>query len=211
MNKVKICLVDDHKLFRSGIKEMLLNLKQFEVIFEADNGYDFFERLGNKWMPDLVILDINMPKLNGIEVAEQLKLAYPKIKIIILSMEANADIVNKMIKIGIDGFILKHANKEEFVAALETVKAGNTYFCATINNVLLTNIKSKADNTQLSNKDISFLKLLCQQLSYQDIAAKMGVSVRTVEGYRDQLFEKLNIRNKMGLVIYAIKNKLVNI
>lgn len=211
MKKIKICLVDDHKLFRSGIKEMLSSMNQFEVIFEADNGEDFFERIGTKWMPDMVLLDITMPKLNGVEVSERLKLEYPKIKIIVVSMSAEPDIVFKMVKLGVEGFILKHSDKKEFLTALQTVLDGDTYFCNTVNKVLLDNLKNKPTQSLLNSKEILFLKLLYEQLSYQDIATQMNVSVRTVEGYRDQLFEKLNIRNKMGLVIFAIKNKLVNV
>lgn len=212
MKKVKICLVDDHKLFRSGIKEMLNNLQQFDVIFEADNGEDFFAKIGNKLMPDIVLLDINMPKVNGFEVAQRLQTQYPMVKIIVLSMLTDADAILKMVKLGIAGFVLKDAKKEEFVDALNTVLAGDVYFATAVNKVLHSNIKKTQLNGPLiSERDLVFLKCLCAQQSYQDIATQMGVSVRTVEGYRDQLFEKLNIRNKIGLVIYAIKNKLVSI
>lgn len=213
MEKVKICLVDDHKLFRSGIKEMLNNMKQFDVIFECDNGEDFFNRIGPKWMPDIVLLDINMPKLNGLEVTERLLLTYPEVKIIVISMSSEPDIVLKMVESGISGFILKDADREEFAEALHTVIAGNSYFSKTISNILHNSIKKNnhLNLALLGDRDIFFLKCLCAQLSYQDIAKEMNVSVRTVEGYRDQLFEKLNIRNKVGLIIYAIKNKLVNI
>lgn len=212
MKKVKICLVDDHKLFRSGIKEMLNNLQHFDVIFEADNGEDFFAKIGNKLMPDIVLLDINMPKVNGFEVAQRLQTQYPMVKIIVLSMLTDADAILKMVKLGIAGFVLKDAKKEEFVNALNTVLAGDVYFATEVNKILHSNIKKPQLNEPLiSERDLVFLKCLCAQQSYQDIATQMGVSVRTVEGYRDQLFEKLNIRNKIGLVIYAIKNKLVSI
>lgn len=212
MKKVKICLVDDHKLFRSGIKEMLINLQQFDVIFEADNGEDFFAKIGSKLMPDIVLLDINMPKINGFEVAQRLQTQYPMVKIIVLSMLTDADAILKMVKLGIAGFVLKDAKKEEFVNALNTVLSGDVYFATAVNKVLHCNIKKTQLNEPLiTDRDLVFLKCLCAQQSYQDIATQMGVSVRTVEGYRDQLFEKLNIRNKIGLVIYAIKNKLVSI
>lgn len=212
MKKVKICLVDDHKLFRSGIREMLNNLQQFDVIFEADNGEDFFAKISNKLMPDIVLLDIKMPKVNGFEVAQRLQTQYPMVKIIVLSMLTDADAILKMVKLGIAGFVLKDAKKEEFVDALNTVLAGDVYFATAVNKVLHSNIKKTQLNGPLiSERDLVFLKCLCAQQSYQDIATQMGVSVRTVEGYRDLLFEKLNIRNKIGLVIYAIKNKLVSI
>lgn len=212
MNKFTIALVDDHILFRSGLKALFNSYPHYQILIEANNGDEFLQKISNKFYPDAVLLDLNMPKMGGLELATILREKYPHIKIVILSMQLDDDVVLKLIKAGINGYLLKDSDKEEFLNCIEAVKQGDIYFSNKVNRILQKSFTTKKQpKPQLSIREQEFLTLLCQELSYKEIADKLKVSVRTVDGYRDQLFYKLNINNKIGLVLYAIRNNLVEI
>ncbi len=212
MNKFTIALVDDHILFRSGLKALFNSYPNYQIVIEANNGDEFLQKISNKFYPDAVLLDLNMPKMGGLELAIILREKYPHIKIVILSMQLDDDVVLKLIKAGINGYLLKDSDKEEFLNCIEAVKQGDIYFSNKVNRILQKSFTTKKQpKPQLSIREQEFLTLLCQELSYKEIADKLKVSVRTVDGYRDQLFYKLNINNKIGLVLYAIRNNLVEI
>lgn len=212
MKKIKVALADDHQLFRSGLTALFKDLDAFEIIYEASDGAELLERIGTKTKPDILLLDIKMPNTNGFEVVDFLKSNHPEIKIIILSMFSDEPTVLKMVKAGVEGYILKDANQQEFIDALNTVAENEVYYSKSINKVIQKSFTKKPfSGIHLNDNEIQFLKLLCQQMSNKEIADKMCLSVRTIDGYRDQLFEKLQVKSRVGLVLYAIKNKIVEV
>lgn len=212
MKKIKIALADDHKLFRSGLVALLKDLPAFEIIYEANDGKELLEKIEGKIKPDILLLDIKMPNVNGFEVVTKLKADYPLIKIIVLSMFSDETTVMKMVKAGVEGYILKDANQQEFIEGIEAVAKDDVYYSKSINKIIQKSfIQKPIIGVKLNANETIFLKLLCQQLSNKEIADKMCLSVRTIDGYRDQLFDKLAVKSRVGLVLYAIKNKIVEI
>lgn len=213
----KLVLVDDHVLLRKGLADLVQSLG-YEVLFEADNGKIFCEQLVPGKIPDLVLLDINMPKMDGYETALWLKKNHPEIKILALSMYDDENAVIRMLKNGARGYILKDSEPEELKAAIEAILNKGFYYSEMVTGRLMHTISSigeESTNTrqllQLNEREIEFLKLVCTEMSYKEIADTMHLSPRTVDGYRDALFQKLGIKTRTGLVIYAIKNGIVKV
>jgi DNA-binding NarL/FixJ family response regulator len=209
MKKPGIIIVDDHKLFRSGLKYILENSDQYDVIAEASNGEEFLNLL-NQFHPDLVILDIKMPVMNGIDAAKQAILRDPSISIIILSMYGEAEYYSSLLDIGVKGFVLKDAENEEFFTAIEKVVRGGTYF----SQELLLNIirnESQTDQVKLTRREKEVLELLSKGHSNQEISGILNISQRTVERHRTILLEKTGSRNSVSLVVFALKNKIISI
>ena len=211
METLQIALVDDHSLFRSGIAALVNDLKGYSILFEAADGEEFIRKISPKLKPDIVLLDINMPQMDGIETAKWLRSNYPGIHIIVLSMFEDAEKVLAMVKLGVKGYLLKDADPHEFEQALNNVAQNEVYFPAFVTRHLISNFNKPADPIKLNSREIEFLKLSGTELTYKEIADQMCISVRTVDGYRDQLFEKLQIKSRVGLVLYAIKNKLIEV
>ncbi len=211
METFQIALVDDHSLFRSGIAALVNDLKGYSILFEAADGQEFIRKISPKLKPDIVLLDINMPQMDGIATARWLRSNYPEINIIVLSMFEDADKVLAMVKLGVKGYLLKDAEPFEFEQALNNVTQNEVYFPQFVTRHLISNFNKPVDNIKLNSREIEFLKLSGTELTYKEIADQMCISVRTVDGYRDQLFEKLQIKSRVGLVLYAIKNKLIEV
>ena len=211
METLQIALVDDHSLFRSGIAALVNDLKGYSILFEASDGQEFIRKISPKLKPDIVLLDINMPQMDGIATAKWLRSNYPSIHIIVLSMFEDAEKVLAMVKLGVKGYLLKDSDPDEFEQALKNVARNEVYFPSFVTRHLISNINKPADPIKLNSREIEFLKLSGTELTYKEIADQMCVSVRTVDGYRDQLFEKLEIKSRVGLVLYAIKNKLIEV
>jgi len=205
---IKIVLVDDHRLFRSGIASLINNLTGYKIIFEADNGQELIRRISPKFKPDIILLDMNMPVMNGESTARWLIGNYPQISIIILSMIDDPEKVLAMIRMGVKGYLLKSAEPGEFEEALQLVSQGELYYPEFVTRQLL---KPAGKTESFHPREIDFLKLACTALTYKEIAEQMCISVRTVDGYRDQLFEKLGAKNRVGLVLYAIKNNIIEL
>jgi len=210
MNKIKTVIVDDHNLFRNGLKFILNQFENIEVVGEASNGKEFLILLENITLPDIVLLDINMPILNGIEAAKISLQKYPKLKIIVLSMYGESEYYNTMIDIGVKGFILKDCDNKELKEAIERVHAGGTYFSQ---EILISLIKEKKSNEKinLTKREKEILELICKGYSNNEIAEKLFISQRTVERHRANLLEKTNSKNSISLVVFALKNKLVDL
>ncbi|GAC1306153.1 MAG: response regulator transcription factor [Mucilaginibacter sp.] len=211
METIQIALVDDHRLFRSGIASLIHKLPQYKILFEAGDGEELTQKLTPKLQPDIVLLDINMPKKDGIATAQWLRNNYPEVKVIVLSMFEDAEKVLQMVKMGVKGYLLKDAEPFEFEQALEKVSEGEVYYPEFVTRHILNSFDQKPDQLKLNSREIEFLKLAGRELTYKEIAEQMCVSTRTVDGYRDQLFDKLEIRSRVGLVLYAIKNKLIEL
>ena len=212
-----IVLVDDHSLLRNGLAELVKSQGHI-VLFEADNGKNFLEKLDKKSLPDIVLMDINMPEMDGFETAQWIKANHPEIKILALSMYDNETSIIRMLKCGAKGYILKDSEPAELKAAIHALMDKGFYYSDLVSGKLMHAINNLDDDSDglkslvpLNDRETEFLKLACSELTYKEIADKMFVSPRTIDGYRDALFEKLNIKTRVGLVMYAIKNGIVNV
>jgi len=212
--KRKVIIVDDHTLFRNGLRILLNNMENYHVVAEASNGKQFLDLL-EKEMPDLVLLDINMPVMDGIEAATIAHEKYPDLKIITLSMYGEEDYYYKMVNAGVKGFVLKNSDIKEVKNALDVVFEGGSFFSSELLQNLINSLKSapksKEVHTELSEREMEILILICQGLSNQEIGDKLFISKRTVDKHRANILEKSESKNTAQLVVYAIKNKLVEL
>jgi DNA-binding NarL/FixJ family response regulator len=208
---IQIALVDDHKLFRSGMAALVTNFKRYNILFESANGQELVNTINSGTIPDIVLLDISMPVMDGVEAAQWLRAKHPAVRIIILSMFEDAEKVLLMVKMGVKGYLLKDSEPYEVEQALLKVSEGDLYYPEFVTRHLITNFNSKLENIRLNPREIEFLRLTGTELTYKEIAETMNISVRTVDSYRDQLFEKLQIKSRVGLVLYSIKNKLIEL
>ena len=211
---IQVALVDDHRLFRSGIRSLINNFSGYQVILEAANGKEFGQKISKKFKPDVVLMDINMPEMDGLATTQWLRQNYPEIHVIILSMFEDAEKVLALVKMGIKGYLLKDSEPEDFKEALNAVSNNEIYYPAFVSKHLVNSLTvgtSTAGSFKLNDRESEFLKYAGTELTYKEIADRMNVSARTVDTYRDQLFEKLQVKSRVGLVLYAIKNKLIEV
>jgi len=211
METILIALVDDHRLFRSGIALLINNFPEYKVLFEAANGEEMIHKISPRLKPDIILLDMNMPVMDGSSTAKWLIDHYPEISIIVLSMIDDPEQVLRMIKMGVKGYLLKDSEPIEFEQALRRVSQGEVYYPEFVTRLLINSFNQHANGIPLNMREIEFLRLAGTELTYKEIADQMCISVRTVDGYRDQLFEKLQIKSRVGLVLYAVKNKLIEL
>ncbi len=202
-------IVDDHKIFRESLAFMLANQGNIQVVAQADNGREFLELLKIS-KPDIVLLDIEMPVMDGVEATRQAVLLYPDIKILILSMHKDEEFYSSMIDLGVKGFILKESDPSEVKKAIDEILDGNLYFSQ---DLLVSMIKKRKDvkNIDLTQRENEVLALIAKGLSNSEIADKLYISARTVEKHRAELLLKTESKNSISLVVYAIKNGLVSI
>ena len=209
-----IILVDDHTLFRNGLRILLNNLNEYTVLGEAANGQEFLKLLETQ-LPDLVLLDIDMPVMDGIEAAKKALLKYPNLKIITLSMYGEEDYYYKMVDAGVKGFLLKNSDINEVKTALKSVLNGGSYFSSELLQTLVNSLRSSHSHQEkqnvLSERETEILILICQGFSNQEIADQLFISKRTVDKHRSNILEKSDSKNTAQLVMYAIKNQLVEI
>ncbi len=220
MNETSINIVvcDDHKLFRKGMSALLSDFENIVEINEAGNGVELLKLLDElETQPDIVLLDINMPEMDGIEATKHLKVQYPQIRIIVLSMEDDTQMVSFLVNEGINGYLLKNADPDELEHAIKMVMKNDFYFSSSLSGAVLNALRARDNTTQtieefeFSEREIDILKLICNELTAAEIAAELSLSARTIEGYKRKLLEKTNTKNMAGLVIFAIKNSLVSI
>ena len=212
--KYKVVLVDDHKLFRKGLRMLIDTLSRFEVAGEASNGVEFINMLDQN-KPDIVMLDIAMPEMDGIEAARLALLKYPDLKIITLSMFGEQDYYFKMFDAGVKGFLLKNSDFTEVRMALETVMEGGNYFSRELLMNLVNSLKNSPEeltpDSPLSDREKEIILLICKGMSTQEIADSLCLSKRTVDSHRANILLKTGCRNTASLVVYAIKEKLVEL
>ncbi len=210
---IKVALVDDHVIFRKSLAILIGMLDGFEIISEASNGKEFIDQLDDQHLPDIVLMDITMPVMDGVETTKWLKQNKYKIKVIALSMIKNELVIIRMLKNGARGYILKDCEPEELRTALSDVYQKGYHFNELVTAKLKT--ETEKDNTvtkqMFNEKELEFLRQICSEKSYKEIADEMFISPRTVDGYRDALFQKLNVNTRVGLVLYALKNDLVQL
>ncbi len=212
MEKIKIIIVDDHMMLRTGLSLLLKENKNIEIIAEASDGKEFLSLL-NSHTPDVVFMDIKMPNLNGIDATREALLRKPDLKIIALSMFADDEYIESMMQAGAKGFILKKAGSDELQKAIEIIMTGGHYFSQEILNHLTKRIVSTKDGDviELNPREREIIKLLCEGFSTQEMAEKLFLSPRTIESYRTILLEKTKSKNAISLVLFAIKNNLITI
>ena len=212
MKKIKIIIVDDHMMLRTGLSLLLKENKNIEIIAEASDGKEFLNLLKSHH-PDLVFMDIRMPNMNGIDATREAILRNPGLKIVALSMHDDEEYIESMMQAGAKGFLLKKAGSDELQKAIEVIMSGGNYFSQELMSIFAKKMISSNDGEtiELNSREKEVLKLLCQGLSTQEMAENLSLSPRTIESYRTNLLEKTNSKNTISLVLFAIKNKIVNV
>ena len=215
--EISIALVDDHKLLRKGLSNIIAQLG-YRIAFEADNGIDLQNKIDPKSLPDIVLLDINMPLMDGFDSCAWLSVNYPNIKVIALSMYDEETTIIRIVRAGARGFLLKDSEPQELQTAIRSVLETGFYQSGNLTGKLLHSILKLDDKNNdvaklfgLTQKEIEFLKLAATDKTYKEIADEMSLSPRTIDGYRDALLEKLQVKSRIGLVIFAIKYKIVSL
>ncbi|HEV2478993.1 MAG TPA: response regulator transcription factor [Puia sp.] len=216
--KPGVVLVDDHVLLRSGLASLIRGFGEYEVLFEACSGKDLIRQLKHFPRPDIILLDINMPDMDGFETACWLKRHCPEIKVLALSMYDTDSSVVRMLKNGAKGYILKDIEAAELRAALDSIVEKGYYYTDNVTGKLIHMITALGEPEMhvrrfltLNEREVEFMKLVCTEWTYKEIADRMYLSPRTIDGYRDALFEKLNVKTRVGLAMYAVKNGIVNL
>ena len=213
MNKINLLIVDDHTMFLEGIISLLERESNITIIGKAINGIDAL-KIVQKETIDFIILDISMPEMDGIELSKVLKKQHPHIKILILSTHSNVMIVSRLIRIGVNGYLLKNAEKEELLKAINTIVSGENYFTEELEEKYFNNsmrIEKQISNlTELSSREKEILVLIAQEYNTAEIAEKTFISLNTVNTHRRNLLSKLNAKNTAGLVKYAVENGFVD-
>ncbi|MEO6489481.1 MAG: response regulator transcription factor [Ferruginibacter sp.] len=213
--KFKIILVDDHVLLRDALATLISSFENFEILAVAANGREMTGFIEKGKVPDIVVLDLNMPVLDGYESAQWLHDKFPDIKILILTMYDSEIALIRLLQMGVRGFLKKDIHPFELKAALESVGADGYYYSHNTTGKLANFFQKSHENKSslekgiLTKHDIEFLKMASTDLTYKEIADKMNITPRAIDGYRDNLFEKLDVKSRVGLAIYAVKNGIV--
>ena len=212
---IKIALVDDHTMFRKGLAVLIGLFRGYKVLMDVNNGREFIDQLDASNLPDIVLLDIHMPVMDGYATAAWLHTHHPGIRVLALSTMDSDTTIIKMIQHGARGYILKDADPKELQVAFEEILAKGYYYNEMLTRKVIQSIHHGASDSSLfpkiSDREMEFLKHACSEKNYQQIADEMFVSERTVDGYRESLFKKFSVTNRVGLVLYAIKNQLVQL
>lgn len=217
---IKIAIADDEELFRQGITFILNKEINFDIILQAENGNDFIEKLKEaNPLPDIVLMDLNMPLLNGVETTKQIKKTYPKIKIIALTSYYSKPFISNMISIGAVSYLAKNTTPKIVIETINNVARKGFHYDDNVMQVIQENIlnsnakknKSRFDVDYLTKREIEVLKLICKQFTTNEIAEKLFLSPRTVEGHRNNLLLKTQTKNTAGLVVFAFQQKIIKI
>jgi len=214
--KAQVAIIDDHTLLRTALARLVNSFEGYTVLFEADNGKDLRMQIMQHHIPEIVLLDVNMPEMDGFETTQWLHKNYPHIKVLVLSMLSDEKTIIKMFRLGAKGYLLKNTDHEELKTALDSIMNKNVYLSEYVSDKLVSGLHKDADKEEskpviLNEKEKEFLRWTCTELSYKEIAEKMYLSPRTIDDYRQSLFNKLKVHSRVGLVMYTIKNGLVDI
>jgi two-component system invasion response regulator UvrY len=212
----KIAIVDDHELMAKALSGLVQKFDGFEVIFEVSSGAALIERLGLNMIPDIVLLDVSMPDMDGYQVSYWLKTNLPEIKILALSMNDKEEAIIKMLRNGAVGYLLKGCKPQELKIALESLSTKGHYYTDYLTSRLIKgltpeNASTPVDQLGLNDREKRFIELACSDLTYVEIADRMCISPRTVDGYRESVFLKMSVKSRVGMVIEAIRLKIVDI
>jgi len=209
-DKIRIAIVDDHTLFRNGVAALMREFDDLQVLFEADNGQHMQQMMDKKLLPQVVLMDINMPVMDGYAATGWLKEKYPEVKVLALSMFEDDKAVINMIKCGACGYLLKESSPKELLEAITIIFQKGMYINELVSGKMIRSLTADSDPVFTTN-EVTFLKLCCTELTYKEIAHQMFISPRTIDNYREALFQKLNVKSRTGLVLYAIQNDVVKL
>jgi len=219
MGKIKVILVDDHQIVRDGIKSLLMGCIDIEVVAEAKDGIELFNILKNI-TPDIILLDISLPGMSGIEVSKRMRVDYPDIKILMLSMYTSEDFIFNALKAGVMGYLPKNTTRDELLQAINSVAANVEYFSKSISDTILKSYVNTAKNgsvvssdslDNLTNREREILHYVVEGNNNNSIAKQLYISIRTVETHKSSIMRKLNLGNTVDLIKFAIKNKLIEL
>jgi DNA-binding NarL/FixJ family response regulator len=208
---ISIAIVDDHTLFRSGLASLISEFEIIKVEFEASNGIDLQEKIKNHPNIQVILMDINMPIMDGYATTKWIKTNYPKVNVLALSMFEDENTTIGMLKAGAGGYMLKESKPSELLEAIKSIIEKGFYINDMVSGRLLVSLKQENVKPIFSEKELIFLQFCSTELTYKEIAAEMNISPRTVDNYRESLFAKLNIKSRTGLVVYGIKHNLITI
>ncbi|MCH2490783.1 MAG: response regulator transcription factor [Flavobacteriales bacterium] len=209
-----IAIVDDHLLFAGSLEKLINTFQGFNVLFHAKNGSDLQQQLkATQTIPEIILLDINMPVMDGFETVKWLTEHHPEVKVLALSMEDDEQTILKMLRNGAKGYLLKDIHPDKLKEALEEVIDKGYYHSDKVAATLLHSLHPSQDQKEITLKENEkiFLKLACSEMTYKEIAEVMNLSPKTIDGYRQDLFHKLDVKNRVGLVIYALKNNFADL
>lgn len=219
MSTIKLAITDDQVLFVKGLRLLMNSFDNIEIIIEAHNGQELLDALQNQ-QPDVILMDLKMPVMDGLEATEKVKASYPDIKIILLTTYNEERLINHMMKVGANGYLLKNEEPEILKAAIESVYEKEFYFSDYVSKALLKGMQQKqtevrpwkgTDQTELTKREVEVLQLICQEYTSSEIADQLYISPRTVENHRKSLLSKTGVRNTAGLIIFAIRNQIVEL
>jgi DNA-binding NarL/FixJ family response regulator len=212
-NTIYVALVDDHRLLRNGLSNFIKSTPNFEVLFEADNGVDLQGKIKANTLPDVVLMDINMPLMDGYDATLWLYQNYPSVKVIALSMYDSEECIIRMLRRGAKGYLLKDTEPAELIKAIIETKQNGYYYTPMVAKQISlmindTEVEQKSA-TVLTEREMELLQLMASEMTYKEIADKMCLSPKTVENHREKICEKLQVKTRVGLVMYAMKNGLI--
>lgn len=217
-SRPSVALVDDHTLLRNGLASLIRGFGEYDVLFEACSGKDLIRQLKYSRQPDVILLDIHMPEMDGFETASWIRRHYPETKVLAMSMYDTDNSIVRMLKNGAKGYILKDLEPNELRLALESIIEKGAYYTDMVTSKLTDALKPSEESEfrirkllTLNERELEFMKLVCTEWTYKEIADRMFLSPRSIDGYRDALFEKLNVRTRVGLAMYAVKNGIVSL
>lgn len=214
-----VVLVDDHVLLRNGLASLIRSFGRFDVLFEASDGKDLIRQLKTSRLPDIILLDIGMPEMDGYETACYLRRHYPDIRVLALTMADTDSSIGRMLNNGARGYVVKDTDAHGLERALDSIADKGSYYSETVTEKLIDNVnrldargrRHFRNLLMLNDRELEFMKLVCTEWTYKEIADRMYLSPRTIDGYRDALFEKLNVRTRVGLAMFAVKNGIVHL
>lgn len=217
MSNINIAIADDHKLFREGIRFLIDQMEGISVLFEAADGRVLLEHLKTH-SPDVLLLDLDMPEVDGIEVLKQIRSEFPELGIIILTMHSDSKMIAYLMELGANGYLMKDTSPDELERAICSVNQEGFYFNKEVSEAMLGGLKNQNRkkptlkyNVSLTTREVEVLELICQEYTAKEIADKLFISPRTAEGHRRSLIEKLGVKNTAGLIVKVIKEGLIEI
>lgn len=220
MKIMRIALVDDHTLFRKGMINLIeMVCSDCEIAFEADNGIDLKQKITKENEPDIILMDINMPHMDGFASVKWLNENFPLVKVLVVSMIEKEESVVRMLKLGVKGYLSKDVEPKELGEALDAIMNKGFYYTDFITGKLVHSIQhdKEIENTRaealrcMNDREKDFLKLACSEFTYNEIASQMFLSPKTIDGYRNAIFEKLKVKSRVGMALYAVKHGLVQL
>lgn len=219
MKPISLAIADDQVLFRKGLKLLIHSFDGIELVIEASNGVELLSAVQQN-QPDVILMDLRMPEMDGLEATGKIKKLFPSIKVILLTMYDEEHLINHMMKLGANGYLLKNEEPEEVEKAIRSVMEKDFYFNDYVSKALLSglrhpkhemkNLRSGAE-TSISKREREVLELICREFTSSEIAKELYISIRTVENHRKNLLAKTNARNTAGLILFAVRNQLIDV